>query len=115
MVATRDHCFGVPRLSQMGELHSLEVPPWDPWHPLGLGKLVGLSPSTELRFLARAKSIPFFFPLGSPFARANPLMFSKTRSMIWFEIAPEFPHDSGSAGFPHEKIAIEQQSRSSAA
>ena len=74
LVATIDHCFGVPGLSRIGERHCLEVPPWDLWRPLGLGKLAGLSPLTELRFLARAKSLPFLFPLGSPFARANPVI-----------------------------------------
>ena len=59
----------------------------------GLGKLAGLPPLTELRVLARAKHLPFFFPFGSLFARANlPIV----HRMIRFEIAPEFSHDSGS-------------------
>ena len=72
-VATIDHCFGVPALSRIGERRSLEVPPWDLWRPLGLGKLAGLSPLTELRILARAQYLPLFFP-GSLFARANLLI-----------------------------------------
>ena len=66
--------FGAPRLSRIGERHSLEVPPWDQWRPLGLGKLAGLPPLTELRFLARATYLPFFFSLGSLFARAKLLI-----------------------------------------
>ena len=71
MVATIDHCFGAPGLSQIGERHSLEVPPWVLWRPLGLDKLVGLPPVTELRFLARGKYLLFIFSFGNLFARAN--------------------------------------------
>ena len=64
LVTTIDHCFGVPGHSRISGRHGLEVPPWDLWRPLGLGKLAGLSPLTELRFLARAIHLPFFLPLG---------------------------------------------------
>ena len=74
LVATIDHYFRVPGLSRVGERHSLEVPPWVLWRPLGLGEPAGLSPLTELRFFARAKYLPFFFTLGSLFALANPLI-----------------------------------------
>ena len=74
MVGTRDHGFGVPRLFRIGERHNLEVSPWDLWRPLGLRKLAGLPPLIEIQFLARAKYLPFFFPLGSLFARANLLI-----------------------------------------
>ena len=65
--------FGVPRLSRIGESHSLDVPQ-DLWRSLGLDKLVGLPPVTELRFLAHAKHLLFLFRLGSLFARANLLI-----------------------------------------
>ena len=62
LVATMDHCFGVPGHSGVGERHSLEVQPWYLWRPLGLGKFAWLSTLTELRFLAGAKS-SVLFPL----------------------------------------------------
>ena len=74
MVATIDRCFGVPGLSRIGERHRLEVPPWGLWRPLALVKLAGLSPLIELRFSARAKSLPFLIPLGSPFTHEDPLI-----------------------------------------
>ena len=40
----RGSVFGVPGLYQIGERHDLEVPPWDLWRPLGIGKLAGLLP-----------------------------------------------------------------------
>ena len=82
LVATTDHCCGVPELSQIGERHSLEVPPQDLWRPPGLDKLVGLPPVTELRFLAHAKHLLFFFAWEiCSFAQICNL-FTKTQSMI---------------------------------
>ena len=49
--------------------------------PLGLGELAGLPPLIEIRFLARAKDLPFFFHLGCLFARAN-LLFVHDDSQI---------------------------------
>ena len=60
LVATVDHCFGVPGLFRNGERHNFEVPPWDLWRPLSLGKLAGLPSLTEIRFLARAKCLLCF-------------------------------------------------------
>ena len=51
LVATRDHCFGVPGLSQIGERHNFEGAPWDLSIFLCLGKFAGLPPFTEIRFL----------------------------------------------------------------
>ena len=34
LVATIDHCFGVPGLFRIGERHNLEVPPLDLYRPL---------------------------------------------------------------------------------
>ena len=61
LVATRDHCFGGPGLSRIGERHNLEVSPWDLCRPLGLGKLARLPPSNEIDSLSRSREI---FPLG---------------------------------------------------
>ena len=59
---TKDHCFGVPGLSRIGERRGLEVPPWDLRRPLGLSNLVGLPPLTEIRFFAREVSFRSFSP-----------------------------------------------------
>ena len=96
LVATTDHCCGVPGLSQTGERHSLEVPPQDLWRPLGLDKLVGLPPVTELRLLARAKHLLFFFTLKICSFEQICNLFTKIQSMIRFQTAPELSRDSGS-------------------
>ena len=75
LVATVDHCFGVPGLFRNGERHNFEVPPWDLWRPLSLGELAGLPPLTEIRFRSREMS-SVLFPFLSAVSNSSANLFT---------------------------------------
>ena len=115
LVATVDHCSGVPRLFRNGERHSLEVPPWDLWRLLGLGKLAGLPPSTEIRFFARAKCLLCFSHSLSAVSSSSASSSRKFIDRPCIRLLQSFLIILGPTGFPHGWIAIKQQLRSFAA
>ena len=68
----------------------------DLWRLLDSVSSVGCPLSTEIRFLARAKYLPFFFVWVVCSLEQIWYLLTKIHAMIRFQIAPEFSQISGS-------------------
>ena len=103
MIVSKDLCFGVPRLVQIDEHHSLQVQSWDCRRSLGLDSLSEPSPSARLQYLWCATCLHL-------------VMCCKhlSRYLVYAHacLLMSFLMILGPGSFPYERIAMKQQSRS---
>ena len=95
MVVSKDLCFGAPRLVRIDEHHNLEVQSWDcrrPWIALR-----SRLPQRDFNTFGVRAVLTLFF------------LVTCVRSRVLLQ---SFLMILGPGGFPHERIAMKEQSRS---